>query len=198
MSSVYHSWNYFISLENDLLNLTRYIEFNKDNFSVYSIELEKILFLTCSEFENTVKSLGLLKGENKLSTISEMFRFLSQHYKNIFSLEVTIERYKLTLMPFKEWNENQEYTPLSWWKGYNDVKHNRISSFNCANLENVLTSMSALLVLNYHYYQVLITQEDQSQDEKEMTTITKILRPKTQLLEVKSRLYYEVPYNSPY
>lgn len=86
--------------------------------------------------------------------------------------------------------------PLSWWKSYNDVKHHRMTHYAKANLNNVLNNLAALLVINFHYYQALISQEDgkPSSDLTEMEVITKMLSPRTQLLEVDSSLYYETPY----
>ena len=50
-------WNYFIALEQDLETLSRYIEFNEHNFSVYSIELAHLLFAAGSEVDVVAKLL---------------------------------------------------------------------------------------------------------------------------------------------
>ena len=36
-------WNYFLAIEEDLENLSRYIDLREDNFGTYSIETAKIL-----------------------------------------------------------------------------------------------------------------------------------------------------------
>ena len=196
MSAIRHFWNYFITLENDLINISRYIELTEDNFFTYSIELEKILFSACSEFEIVAKELALLMTSSKITNIEKIHAFLSEHFHEIFSLEVKIERYGIKIRPFENWSKEEKYTPLSWWTSYNKVKHQRAKHYSKANLNNVLNSLAALLIINFHYYQVLISQEDgkTSLNLEKMEVITKTLRPRTQLLEVASNLYYETPY----
>ncbi|GEM_PF-733291 len=41
-------WNYYLAIESDLENLTRYIEFHPDNFATYSIENAKLLMTATS------------------------------------------------------------------------------------------------------------------------------------------------------
>ena len=50
-------WNYFLALEADVENLSRYIEFKKDNFRVYSIEIAHILLASSSEVDVVAKQL---------------------------------------------------------------------------------------------------------------------------------------------
>lgn len=196
MAAIRHFWNYFIALENDLITISRYIELSEDNFSTYSIELEKLLFSACSEFEVISKELALLMTGKKPDNIEKIHNFLARYIHHIFSLGVKIDRYGINLQPFEDWSKKEEYTPLSWWTSYNKVKHQRTEHYSKANLKNVLNSLSALLILNFHYYQVLISQEDDKTfpDLTAMEIITKTLRPKTQLIEVDNNLYYETPY----
>ena len=42
-------------------------------------------------------------------------------------------------IPFKDWNTDC-YTPLSWYKSYNEVKHNRYDKFQKANLCNLMNA----------------------------------------------------------
>jgi hypothetical protein len=48
-------WNYFLALENDLETLSRYIEFDRANFGVFSIELAHLLFAAASEVDVLAK-----------------------------------------------------------------------------------------------------------------------------------------------
>lgn len=52
-----HHWNYFLALEKDLKNISRYIEFSKDNEETYSIELSHILLSASSEVDVVMKLL---------------------------------------------------------------------------------------------------------------------------------------------
>jgi hypothetical protein len=51
-------YDYFLALEADLVRLTRYIEFNKQNFKAYSIEIMHLLFAVSSEVEVMLKQFS--------------------------------------------------------------------------------------------------------------------------------------------
>jgi hypothetical protein len=51
---------------------------------------------------------------------------------------------KSVFEPFKEWGSQDE---LSWYQAYNQSKHDRHNEFKKANFENLLYSISGLLVL---------------------------------------------------
>lgn len=53
-------WNYFLAIEKDLENLSRYIEFDESNLKTYSIELTHILFSASSEVDVVMKQLCCL------------------------------------------------------------------------------------------------------------------------------------------
>jgi hypothetical protein len=44
-------WNYFLALERDLEDVSRYVEFADPNMAVYSIELAHLLFAAASEVD---------------------------------------------------------------------------------------------------------------------------------------------------
>lgn len=50
-------WNYLVALERDLESVSRYVEFCKPNYSVYSIELAHLLFAASSEVDVLAKLL---------------------------------------------------------------------------------------------------------------------------------------------
>ena len=50
-------WNYFIALEQDLIKVSRFIEFSQENFNTYSIELAHLLLATSSEIDVVLKAL---------------------------------------------------------------------------------------------------------------------------------------------
>lgn len=57
----YHHWQYFLALENDLINVSRYIEFSgvdnpkAINARVHSLELARILLMASAECEVILK-----------------------------------------------------------------------------------------------------------------------------------------------
>ena len=50
-------WRYFLLLEEDLMLLARYIEFARDNYDSYSVELGRILLSAGSEVDVVAKQV---------------------------------------------------------------------------------------------------------------------------------------------
>jgi hypothetical protein len=78
----------------------------------------------------------------------------------------------------------------NWWRSYNKVKHERDIYFDQANLENVIRSMGALLITNYHFY------KKQFENEQGVTFEPKVVIDKLQLksefIKLNSSYYYDV------
>lgn len=60
-----HHWNYFLALENDLENISHYIEFSKKNEEAYSIKLAHILLSASSEIDVVMKIFCDLLNKKK-------------------------------------------------------------------------------------------------------------------------------------
>jgi hypothetical protein len=50
-------WNYFLPLESDLKNISRYIEIHPKNFKTFSIGLTQLFLATCSEIDVILKEI---------------------------------------------------------------------------------------------------------------------------------------------
>ena len=50
-------WNYLLAIENDLENLSCYIEFDKRNFTCFSMEAARILLASGAEIDVVCKQL---------------------------------------------------------------------------------------------------------------------------------------------
>ena len=57
-------WNYFLAVENDVEKLSRYIEFTKDNFKVYSLEMTHLLLAASSEVDVVAKLICEREASN--------------------------------------------------------------------------------------------------------------------------------------
>ena len=53
-------WHYFISLEDEIVKISRFIEISEDNYDVYSIELTKLFLSICSEVDVIIHTTNLL------------------------------------------------------------------------------------------------------------------------------------------
>lgn len=143
-------WNYFLALESDVEVLSRYIEFSKDNFSAFSLELAHLLLTASSEVDVVCKILcNQVSPDNTADNIYKYREIINPSFPNIKKITVAIPRHGLELIPWKNWQSNR--TPI-WWSDHNKVKHERNINFKKANLKNALNAMAGLYVLLLHFY----------------------------------------------
>jgi hypothetical protein len=150
-------WNYFISIESDVLRLSNYIEFDNPNMNTYSIELAKILMAATQEVDVLLKQICL--QENNISENENGYRnFIPSRFPKLMDLKVEIPKYELGFTPFEEWKS--DITP-KWWTANNKVKHQRHIHFNEANLENTLNAVAAMYLTNIYFLRNDLTEEIQ-------------------------------------
>lgn len=143
-------WNYFLALEADLANLSRYVEFTPDNYGTYSIEMVHLLLASASEVDVILKQLCALETpEAHADNIEAYRRSLRILEPNIGLVSVSLPRFGLELTPWENWQDDKSPT---WWVDHNKVKHERGMHFPRANLKNVLNAMSGLFIALIFYY----------------------------------------------
>ena len=139
-------WNYFLSLESDLDNTSRYIEpMGQEN--VHSFEFAKILILSCTEievlFDYLCKTISPDKATGNIGKYKEV---ILATFPKITSAEVNVMRWGKIISPFSGWDSG----PLKWWGAYQNVKHNRSLNFDDASYENAAFSLAALYILVFY------------------------------------------------
>lgn len=180
-------WNYFIALEQDLENVSRYIEFSEDNLKTYSIELAHLLFASASEVDVIAKLLcKKLRPTENPKNINQYKRILIAEIPDLPKNEIFINRYGLSFKPWGRWLELGNKNPL-WWTGYNKVKHQRDKHFNKATLKNAINALGALLIVTYYYYRHELGSTNKQLSPKETT---RELEPKSTLLTLPEDYYY--------
>jgi len=137
-------WNYFLAIEEDLENLSRYIELREDNFGTYSIETAKILMAASQEVDVLFKAI-CRHHKAKAESIGDYFDLMTKKHPAIFDAEVRLVHHALVRAPYKGWTKAH---PPGWWTANNKVKHCRDTNFSSASLENVIDAVSALLLAN--------------------------------------------------
>lgn len=144
-------WSYFLALEEDLQRLSRFVEFNSNNFATFSLEMAHLLLASSSEIDVVLKML--CKPFAPTAQNEEGYRSsIPKQIPDFTKVKIEIRRYDLVLQPWQSWDSNQ--TPI-WWTAYNKVKHERDSHYEKANLENVLQAMAGLFVSNLYLYKDL-------------------------------------------
>jgi len=146
-------WNYYISIEEDLNRLSRFIEFDKRNEPVFSIELVRLLISSSSEFEVVSRELCKVRdiniGNGKIKGIRTG---LVGSYHNISDVEISIPKFGMTYQPLIKWKDDKD---CEWWRSYNLIKHHRNDKYEEAHLKNVINAIGALQIVNLYYYKSL-------------------------------------------
>ena len=189
-------WNYFISIEDDLKGLSRFIEFDRRNEDVFSIELVRLLITASSEFEVVAKELIKIKDpskETKNMNIIDIKDNVLVFYPEICDLEIIVLRFGLSYKPLLKWKNNEG---CDWWASYNNVKHERNNKYEDGNLKNVMDAVGALYIINLFYYKAL--QEKIENKSINMEEITLKLKPIPSLIKINRVDYYMIPYSISY
>ena len=84
-------WQYFLSIEKDILKISDYVELHSENYKVFSTELTKTYLTICSEIDVVLKLLAekcdetiwdeINKKSEKLHPDMELYKlFLKENY----------------------------------------------------------------------------------------------------------------------
>ena len=188
MATINRHWNYFLSLERDLENLTRYIEFTVDNYDTYSTELTQILLSASSEIDVLMKQLcNSIDPSVSVNNINDYKNLIMVQLADFADEEVFIERYALSFKPFEEWKTGVN---PAWWTSYNKVKHERNTHYKEANLENTLKAISGLLLTVLFFYKYNFTSVEGRNYSIKCTTFD--LEPKSTLIFLKPDYYNSI------
>lgn len=172
-------WNYFLELEEQLLNTQKYLAFDVYNKKAYSIEYLKLMQAVCSEIDVVAKSIASDFEQGfkvDKANISNWGYALQQHLPGILTTEAVFHK-ELHIQPWKNWMYEEHYnkrgakryrltdgskTP-SWWVDYNSIKHARTSidengevNYVKANQENIILCFAALFILEAEYIFLLL------------------------------------------
>jgi hypothetical protein len=188
-------WNYFIALEKDIDNITRYVEFNHDNEATYSIEFAKLLMAASSEVDVIMKDICTIYNM-KNDCISNYRKCIQKNIPDMIEEEYFIERYSINCKPWGNWNQSvinkltthsekfdRDKLNPDWWNSYNNVKHHRNTFFREANLINTLNAVGALLICNIYYLKSIY--------DMTIPQIIDGLKPKSALFTLNNKYYYE-------
>ena len=134
-------------IQKDLLEIFEYIEPCDNNLRTYSFRIQELFIRTCIEIENNFKAIF---SENKFSktntNIHDYYLIDKTHHLSEYEIKLPIWDGKHNLCsPFEIW-KTANISP-TWYKAYNECKHNRQEKFYQANFENLIDAVTALLIL---------------------------------------------------
>lgn len=154
-------WNYFCSLTERLEETKNYVYHGLDekrddlhklvHADVYSDNFKQILLLAAAEFEIISKALCVELG-GVAKNIVEISKIILEKFPQMGKTEVMTVYF--TFMPLSEWEytseDDKKVKGLAWWGAYNSLKHNEKNSYAIATLENAISSLGSLYVLNLY------------------------------------------------
>jgi len=144
-------WRFFESLDDELHSLSRIVDFSPDNLPTYSVHLARLYLSICSEIDVVAKLLcARIAPSEKPGNIDQYRSLITTRFPNFSNLQIEMPGHELDFQPWASWNAGKN---PSWWKSYNDVKHERNKFYSDANLGNVLESSAGLLVLLIYHHQ---------------------------------------------
>lgn len=126
----------------DFERLFEYIEPHASNENVFSHRIYELLLRTCTEVESCCKGILVANGHtaNNMDDYKKIEQ--SSHLSGYTVQYTNWLPTKYVTQPFSNWATGGS---LSWYKAYNDVKHNRCQNFSKASLKNLLDAISGLL-----------------------------------------------------
>jgi hypothetical protein len=143
-------WNYLLAMDADLVQLSRYVEFDSRNYACFSIEITRLLLAAASEVDVVCKQVCRIANPSSAAdNIVEYRDEITLAYPRLASFPVLMPRFGLTLQPWEAW---QAGGVPAWWTAYNKVKHERDAHYDRANLKNALNAVAGLFVVVLYLY----------------------------------------------
>jgi hypothetical protein len=118
-----------------------------DNLKVYGHEIRSLLLLVCTEVEAIFKFLMYCENEKDKGNMKIFFTIKDKAKIDQWSVQFRAFPVFGRISPFSGWRDKVLYTPLNWYNAYNSTKHNRHINFDQANIENVINSIAACIIL---------------------------------------------------
>lgn len=160
-------WPNYKNLEEETLQLTRYIQFSDDQLNVYSMHIADLIVRIAVEIEALSKEL--YKNNNgpdvfddngdsrQLYFDTDCIKYLDNQW-GICNREIMVSCANF----YYEKDENRIIKPLKkankrgdssakWNKAYQAVKHDRREKLSMGNIGNLIQALGALYILNIYY-----------------------------------------------
>lgn len=145
-------WNYYLSLENRVIQTAGYVSIDPDNYKTFSNEYALLMQAIGGELDAFFKEYcAFNQGDYK--TIADYASKVLVDYPGIKSQNITVVGTKVKIHPFDGWNISQAKQSLAWWAAYDDIKHSRYVNIKSANQKNVLDILGGLFLMEMKYLQ---------------------------------------------
>lgn len=162
-------------LEEDIMELRKYVKLDSKNYSTFSSKLLKIFMQVCSEIDSILDEYirqNDLQTDNKYMNFCQKIQEVQQAVYDRKQVQLSAERVRVsvgkfngsTITPFGQLSSSET---TNWWHAHNHVKHNRTKkddnggwNYEKANLKNVLYAMAGLFIILYAFFSNELLDED--------------------------------------
>lgn len=145
-------WNYYLSLENRVIQTASYVAIDHDNYKTFSNEYALLMQAIGGELDSFFKEYCGFAPED-CKTIADYASKILGDYPNIKSQTITVVGTEVKICPFAGWDRSQAKQSLAWWKAYDEIKHSRYENKKSASQKNVLDILGGLFLLEMKYLQ---------------------------------------------
>ncbi len=153
------------NLEEEVINLSKYIQINDDQLDVYSMHIADLIVRCAMEIEAISKEMYWENGGVKVYGDDGKERDLFfdtdciNHLDNIWGIcekEIIVSSEKFYFekednMLIRPLHKGNKRSGAKWNKAYQAVKHDRKESITQGNIKNLILALGALYILNLYY-----------------------------------------------
>lgn len=142
-------------LLDDIYDVFKVIAPCKENMACFGHKIRNILILACTEIDSIMKSILIkngIKSQRIFYTTNDYIKLNKPLHLNEYDLSFSRFEDLGDFNPFSNWNIQNPTTSLSWYSDYNEVKHNRDTTFQLANLKNAINSIMGLSIMIISQY----------------------------------------------
>lgn len=126
--------------------MSSFIQFDDANLKTFGDEIRNSLILNCTEVEAISKSI-LRDNGSKCENVIDFFKLEKSCLLSQYEVQFTRFPNLSPICPFAEWGASNAHGSLSWYRSYNNSKHDRLNQIAEGNLANALFSMAGVLTL---------------------------------------------------
>jgi hypothetical protein len=159
-------WNYYLSIENEYLEVEKIIPVDEINGKTFSMSYSKLLLAICNEMDVIFKEFIEFNQWELFSKNNENFgkyrKIITTQLPN-FSTEIILYSSTKEMKPFDNWKTDIK---LDWWEIFTNIKHHRTSINNgveyykLANQKNILNALSGLYQIEMYFYKSILDKNN--------------------------------------
>jgi len=133
-------------IQKDLREIFDYVEPTDKNLECYSYRIHELLMRSCIEVEANCKAILSENGYSGARNIKDYCKLNATHRLSSFQVKIPLwHGDQAVRTPFSSWATGN--ASPTWYRAYNEAKHDRHKQFETANFRNLLDAVAGLMAL---------------------------------------------------